>query len=195
MARPRSTSRDQMLEGAMHAFWSNGFEATSMADLVTATGSTRQSIYGDFESKLGLYRACFALYRDQIVAPALTPLESDQTGTEAIARYFETQIALAESTGLPGPGCLVGNAMTEMAPTDPEIRRLVEEHDARLETAFSKALPKSLSAARRRELAQFIVVAAQGLWAVSRVTNSADALRSRASTIVSLLERELSDGA
>lgn len=190
MARPRSSTHDQMLERAMHAFWANGFEATSMADLVTATGSTRQSIYGDFESKLGLYHACFAMYREQVVAPALTSFEADQPGIEAIERYFETQIALAERTGLPGPGCLVGNAMTEMAPSDPQVMTLVEQHNARLEAAFSKALPERLPTGRRQELAEFLVVSAQGLWAISRVTSSADALRSRAATIVRMLEKE-----
>lgn len=166
-----------------------------MADLVAATRSTRQSIYGDFESKRGLYQACFAMYRDQVVAPALIPFDEEQPGIEAIARYFEAQISLAEATGLPGPGCLVGNAMTEMAPGDQEIRRLVEQHNARLEAAFSKALPKTLPTERKQDLAEFLVVAAQGLWAISRVTTSADSLRSRAATIVGMLEKELSDDA
>jgi len=193
MARPRTTSRDQTLERAMHAFWTNGYEATSMADLVAATGATRQSIYGDFDSKHGLYQACFALYREQIVAPALVPFEIAGPDLAAIARYFETQIKLAEVTGLPGPGCLVGNAMTEMAPSESEILKLVEEHNARLEASFTNALPRHLLSARKRDLAQFLVVAAQGLWAMSRVTNSADELRSRAATIVRLLEKELRD--
>lgn len=179
----------------MHAFWSAGFEATSMADLVVATGSTRQSIYGDFSSKQGLYRACFELYRKRVVEPALAPFYADATGLSAVTAYFEAQISLAESMGLPGPGCLVGNAMTERAPIDAEVMTLVEEHNTRLETAFAKALPEQLSAERKRELAQFLVVAAQGLWAVSRVTSSADALRSRAVTIVGLLERELNHDA
>ncbi len=192
MARPRSTPRDETLEKAMHAFWVNGFEATSMADLVAATGSTRQSIYGDFDSKQGLYQACFALYRAQVVAPALVPFD-EEPGLHAITRYFETQISLAEATGLPGPGCLVGNAMTEKAPSDPAISCLVKDHNAHLEAAFSKALPEYLPAERKRKLAQYLVVAAQGLWAVSRVTDSVAELRSRANTIVRLLEKELQD--
>ncbi len=176
----------------MHAFWVHGFEATSMADLVEATGSTRQSIYGDFESKRGLYRACFDHYRDRVVLPALTPFGAEEAGLEALAAYFETQIGLAQSLGLPGPGCLVGNAMTETAPDDCEIRSCVEDHNRRLERAFGSALPNSLANERRTELARFLVVAAQGLWAVSRVTSSAEELRARAVTIIKLVERELS---
>ncbi len=181
-----------MLERAMKAFWAAGFEATSMADLVAATGSTRQSIYGDFGGKRQLYCACFDLYRFKVVEPALAPFYADRPELSAIAAYFETQISLAEAVGLPGPGCLVGNAMTELAGREADVMTLVMEHNARLESAFLKALPPTLPDQRRQALAQFLVVAAQGLWAVSRVTDCADALRSRAATIVSLLEKELS---
>ncbi|MEM6902905.1 MAG: acetate--CoA ligase family protein, partial [Pseudomonadota bacterium] len=37
---------------------------------------------------------------------------------DAIAQYFETQISAAEQAGLPGPGCFVANAATEVAPHD-----------------------------------------------------------------------------
>lgn len=176
----------------MTAFWSNGFEATSMAELVAATGATRQSIYGDFGGKRQLYYACFDLYRFKVVEPALAPFRADRPGLSAIAAYFETQISLAEAVGLPGPGCLVGNAMTELARRDADVMTLVMEHNARLERAFDLALPATLPDQRRQALAAFLVVAAQGLWALSRVTHSVAELRSRAATIVGLLEREVS---
>ena len=175
----------------MNAFWAHGFAATSMADLVEATGSTRQSIYGDFESKNGLYRACFDRYREQVVLPALAHF-GDGGGSTAIAAYFEAQISLAERVGLPGPGCLVGNAMTETAPGNDAVRKEVEAHNERLERAFASVLPPSWPDERRRELAQFLVVAAQGLWALSRVTPDAAGLRARAATIVQMIEREIS---
>ncbi|WP_298337293.1 TetR/AcrR family transcriptional regulator [uncultured Erythrobacter sp.] len=177
----------------MYAFWQYGFEATSMADLITATGSTRQSIYGDFGNKDGLYRACFDLYRDEIVQPAISPLVDAESGLDSIAEYFETQIARAEAMGLPGPGCLVGNAMTEMAPCDQEIGDLVKQHNDRLTAGFANALPGHLTAAKRQELADFFVIAAQGLWAVSRVTASADELRARVRTILRMIQKEIED--
>jgi len=164
-----------------------------MADLVAATGSTRQSIYGDFGSKDGLYRACFDLYRGEVVRPAIAPLAESGSGLGAIAQYFETQIARAEAMGLPGPGCLVGNAMTETAPCNQDIRDVVKQHNDRLAAGFAKALPAHLPVAKRRELSDFLVIAAQGLWAISRVTDSADALRAKAKTILRMIQREIDD--
>ncbi|MEP1422414.1 MAG: helix-turn-helix domain-containing protein [Erythrobacter sp.] len=191
MPRPRTSPKDEVLRGAMHAFWQNGFEATSMADLVAATGSTRQSIYGDFGNKDGLYRACFALYREEVVQTAVAPLTHEDAGLDGIAGYFETQIARAEAIGLPGPGCLVGNAMTETAPCDKDINALVCQHNDLLAQCFAEALPKRLPPAKREELSQFLVVAAQGLWAISRVTSCADTLRARAKTILQMIRLEI----
>lgn len=193
MPRPRAASQDDVLKSAMHAFWKRGFEATSMADLVAATGSTRQSIYSDFGNKDGLFRACFSLYRDEVVLPAIAPLNRSDSALEVIPEYFETQIARAEAMGMPGPGCLVGNAMTETAPNDEQIRKLVNAHNQRLAMAFASALPERLPEAKRSELAEFLVVAAQGLWAMSRVTSSADQLRARAKTIVRMIQKEIDD--
>lgn len=174
----------------METFWAKGFEATSISELVQATGSTRQSLYADFDNKEGLYDACFDLYRDQVVLPALEPFEGNAVGLPSLEAYFEKQISLAEEIGLPGPGCLVGNAMTETAPISAQVEQRVKDHNVRLERAFSKALPPALSDHKRAELAGFLVVAAQGLWAMSRVTKNGSDLRSRAATILRLTERE-----
>jgi len=191
MPRPRSLPREEVLKKAMMTFWTNGFEGTSISDLVAATGSTRQSLYGDFGSKDGLYQACFDVYRDQVVMPALKPFETQAAGSDALRAYFETQISLAQEIGLPGPGCLVGNAMTETAPANPNVRQCVADHNARLERAFVRALPNTLLEGKKSELARFLVVAAQGLWAMSRVTASGEDLRVHARTIVRLVERDI----
>lgn len=193
MARPRTISKDDVLRSSMNAFWHKGFEGTSMADLIAATGSTRQSIYGDFGSKDGLYRACFEAYRQDIVEPAIAPLNQPTQGLAGIARYFETQIALAQKVGLPGPGCLVGNAMTETAPNDQSVRELVHQHNQRLADAFANALPPGLNRDKRQELSDFLVIAAQGLWAMSRVTSDANKMRARARTIVNMIQKEIED--
>jgi TetR/AcrR family transcriptional repressor of nem operon len=43
---------------AMRRFWTHGSEATSVQDLVDATGSNRAAIYGTFGGKKGMFLAC-----------------------------------------------------------------------------------------------------------------------------------------
>jgi TetR/AcrR family transcriptional repressor of nem operon len=44
MARHKDFDRDQALHKAMEVFWSRGYEAASIEDLVTHMGINRQSI-------------------------------------------------------------------------------------------------------------------------------------------------------
>jgi TetR/AcrR family transcriptional repressor of nem operon len=45
MARPREFEPHEALNRAMHLFWQKGYEDTSMADLVAATGVSRYGFY------------------------------------------------------------------------------------------------------------------------------------------------------
>ncbi len=57
MARPREFDRDQVVDRAVDVFWRKGFEATSIRDLVEATGLNRGSLYNTFGDKAGLFEA------------------------------------------------------------------------------------------------------------------------------------------
>ncbi len=161
-----------------------------------ATGANRQAIYSGVGGKSELYRAGFVAYQAAIVSPAFSVVEQSDAGLDAIGSFFERQIACAEAMGLPGPGCLVANAMTETAPHDPEIAAEVAAHHARLKAGFAHALANdapTLPCADRLALADFLVVAAQGLWSMSRTLASASPLRAHVSTILSLLRARLRD--
>lgn len=161
-----------------------------MDKLVRDTGVSRHGIYASAGGKRDLFLRGFAAYQREIVSPAISVLESEAATLDAIAAYFETQIALAELIGLPGPGCFVANAMTETAPHDPDVRVQVEYHNARLKAAFRNALQKSFDLIAPDELdalAEFIATTAQGLWSKSRVVETASPLRAHVATLMSLL--------
>lgn len=54
MPRQGQYSESAILECAMHAFWARGYEATSMNDLVEATGINRSSIHTAYADKRAL---------------------------------------------------------------------------------------------------------------------------------------------
>src|SRR5215469_3464343 len=53
--RPREFEETTVLDRALDAFWSSGYEATSLDDLAAATGLARGSIYAAFHDKEELY--------------------------------------------------------------------------------------------------------------------------------------------
>jgi len=197
MPRPKTHTADTLADRALTVFWSRGYNATSMDDLVRATKVSRHGIYSDFGGKRELFLACFQRYQELVVSPAFEAVERPGAGLSEIANYFEHQIARAEEGGLPGPGCFVANAATEAAPHDGDVLKQVEAHNDRLRRGFSAALKNALPEGMARDgaeierLAETVLIFATGLWSLSRVTASADRLRKAARTFLSSLERQL----
>lgn len=194
MPRSRSHTKYSLATSAMKQFWMHGYEATSLDDLVKSTGVSRHGIYGDYGGKRALFLASLHAYQTSIVTPAFANVEIDNANLDAVAVYFEHQINRADNMGLPGPGCLIANTMTEVAPHDDDVRKLVDEHNARLWRGFRNALrnegPK-LSENEIDSLAISMVVFAQGLWSASRVTSEASSLRQAVHTFLNLISTRI----
>ena len=179
---PRSTSftADQLAERALQHFWVEGFHASSMDDLVKATGISRHGIYATFGGKKALFLACFDQYQKSVVTPAFKMVEKPDADLADVSAYFEHQIALGEAAGLPGPGCFVANSATEVAPNDPAVMELVNQHNGRLKQGFAGAIQQSspsLERSRALEIAEVMVIFTNGLWMMSRGVTDANILR------------------
>ena len=64
MARHKEFDRDETLQKAMEVFWSRGYEAASIEDLVKHMGINRQSLYDTFGDKHRLYLLALDRYRE-----------------------------------------------------------------------------------------------------------------------------------
>ena len=184
MPRPRSYSRAQVIDTAMQRFWYFGFEATSIDDLVRATGVSRHGLYTEFSGKEALFEVCLAAYSNSVVTPAFQQVEAEGATLNEVNSFFVQQIALAETVGLPGPGCLMANTMTEVAPHQTPVLALVAQHNDRLKAGFENALRGSVRSTGKRpsrqvigELADLLVIFTNGLWSVSRTIDDGRQLK------------------
>ena len=64
MGRPREFNVDKALEQALHVFWRQGYEGTSINDLTQAIGITKPSLYAAFGNKEDLFRKALDRYID-----------------------------------------------------------------------------------------------------------------------------------
>jgi TetR/AcrR family transcriptional regulator, transcriptional repressor for nem operon len=196
MPRAANLTRDEIIERSLARFWTYGYLGTSIDDLTRETGATRHALYQTFGGKRDLFLACLDAYRDAVVTPAFARVEEKDSGLAEIAGYFEHQIARGEAHGLPGPGCLIANTMTEMAPHDDEIAAHVHAHHARLAAGFRRALANASRGAglSRKELGEFaelLATSAQGLWSFSRTVTDAADLRRFVTTLLHLIEHRI----
>lgn len=120
----KSYKETDVLERAMLAFWARGYEATSINDLVEATGINRGSIYAAFDDKHGLFTQALQHYDRVHRQDYLNRLAANHGPKDAILTAFK-DAARNTGRGAKPAGCLLVNTALELSPHDPEIRRFV----------------------------------------------------------------------
>lgn len=132
---------DATLTRAMQTFWAHGYEATSMQDLVAATGVNRASIYATYGDKRALFLTALRKYDGEIRRRMLAELAETKTPAEAIAAVFDKFIG--QTTVPQGNwGCFLVNTALELAAHDGEISELVNAAQDEIEAFFLAMIRK-----------------------------------------------------
>lgn len=108
----------------MQLFWSKGYEATSLQDLLVAMGLSKSSFYQGFGGKKELFIRCITRYRDHISQRLTGFLNKADSGLAFIERLLLNAAAEAQQPEHLRRGCLLMNTATEFAQKD----RQVAEH-------------------------------------------------------------------
>ena len=145
MARTRTFDEQAVIADAMTVFWRKGYEATSIDDLVQATGINRASMYGTFGSKEGLLLAALDHYVLAINRERLKLLQGKGTVRECLAAYFDSLIAFSTGDGR-GLGCLLTNTAIELSPRNARIRKKLKAIFEHVETAFRRLVERGQAA-------------------------------------------------
>ncbi|MGC7404238.1 TetR/AcrR family transcriptional regulator [Pandoraea pneumonica] len=137
--RPREFDYDEVVDRAIALFRQRGFGATSIADLVEATGLTRGSLYKAFTDKKSVYVAALERYvslgHERIRAIA----RGEGSGRERVAKLLAHY--LEQSQGEPGRlGCLVVATGLEATVVDPDIAHMFEQALKHLERTLSELI-------------------------------------------------------
>lgn len=138
MVRIREFDPNEALEAAMETFWELGYQATSIDDLVHATGVSRYGLYTAFGNKHQLFQAALGSYRKRL-ASVLEPLAGKDAALPEVLAFFEhTRKEWNQPTQR--LGCLLGNTATELSRGDDAIAAIVHKALEELKRLFEKAL-------------------------------------------------------
>lgn len=124
MGRSREFDEKAALFRAMELFWKQGYEKTSLNDLVEYMGVHRKSLYDTFGDKHTLFLKTVDCYSEFIKAKLETEILRAKTAKQAIYFIFDF---IAEKSGDESLGCFFVNAATELAPRDEELAKKTEE--------------------------------------------------------------------
>lgn len=122
--RPLEFDPDDALAAAMRLFWSQGYEATSLQDLLGRMGIARSSFYQAFRSKHALFIRAVDRYRDGLVADLRTRLAAAESGLAFLRDMLASVADDARGKNRPR-GCLVFNSAAEFGQSDAQVAATV----------------------------------------------------------------------
>jgi TetR/AcrR family transcriptional repressor of nem operon len=193
MARHKEFNRDEVLHKAMEVFWSRGYKATSIQDLVRHMGINRQSLYDTFGDKHALYLQALDCYREIEGRKVLELLERPGPVKKTLRQFFEGVVERALSDEQ-RRGCFMGNATSELAGRCKETAARTCSNTAATEEAFYRALLRGkkdgeLKGVRDpRAVARFLCSSLQGLILTAKATQDRKTLDDVVKVTLSVLD-------
>ena len=173
IGRPREFDVDEAIDAAMHVFWSQGYNGTSLPDLIKGTGLSRGSLYKAFGDKRTLFLLALDSYAlaaaDRLSATLQESGHAKVVIRKALSRYAQLSIGMAGQRG-----CLLLATATEMVPHDAEISQRASRMFAGIQHAFSDAIQRGKEAGEITQvvdsatLAQLLLCLVQGMRAVGK---------------------------
>lgn len=139
IGRPLEFDPNQAIDAAMQLFWRNGYESSSLQQLITTMRLSKSSFYQAFKSKHNLFQNCVKHYETTLIDDLNDQLESADNGVDFIKTLFHSvteQCIDAESR----KGCLLMNTVSEFAQDDPIIAELVRNSLERFYEVLLKAV-------------------------------------------------------
>jgi len=140
VGRPRKFDMEHVLNLAMETFWAKGYEATSMADLMAATGLHKGSIYQAFGSKHELFIAALRRYLEIMRQEKNETLSRANSPLEGIRLVAHNMLDRMDGHSSCPKGCMVVNTIVELAPHDPEVEKILNEHTGLMQSSLIDAV-------------------------------------------------------
>ncbi len=137
MARPREFDEERALDRAMRVFWTQGYEGTSLHDLLQAMEISKSSFYETFGSKRDLFMRSLEHFDATQALHAVTKLDADVPVKTIIAEMFAVIIDRAVNQK---HGCMFGRSAVELSHRDPVVRKRAAAGIRSVEDTFHKAV-------------------------------------------------------
>lgn len=188
MARPRTFDDEHVLNVVLETFWRSGFEATSLADLVAATGLKKGSLYGAFGDKQSMFCKAIGVYDARYVDSAIAMM-ADKPGDEAIALLMSLP---AEAVRMGDTrGCFLCNTLQETGQLAADTRTTAQNSQRKLRGAVQAALERCVSPGKpdAASIDEWLALYF-GLRVLSRANMSADELLGIAKRATGRLEKQ-----
>jgi AcrR family transcriptional regulator len=182
--RAPEATRDKLLRAAFDEIYRRGFQAASLDTILAQAGVTKGALYHHFPTKAALGIAVV----DEVVKGLLLErwlgVLASQPGDPVTALQATLRFRAANLTaGEIALGCPLNNLAQEMSPLDEDFRRSIETTFEAWRDGFAEALRRGQaegsvrSDVDARQVATFIVAAAEGSYGLAKNAQSSSMVR------------------
>jgi AcrR family transcriptional regulator len=166
--RPREFDTEDALDKALHVFWRQGYEGTSLSDLTEAMGISRPSLYAAFGNKEELFRLALDRYAEHGPGAVQRKALTEPTARRVVERLLR---GVAESLTDPNnpPGCLAVQGALSCGDAAESIKHELCSRRSASEAALAERFERAKqegdlgSAVNPASLARFVVTITQGM--------------------------------
>lgn len=167
MARPIEFDRPQAVNRAVALFWRQGYQATTLADLLQAMGIGRSSFYAAFTDKRTFFIECLDLWAARTL-DLLERARTEMPPVDALQDFFQRGFVGARGTKA-NWGCMLVNTVLEMAGVDDDLAARASRHLGDMQRIFQACLRDAgATPARAEELAAMLMLFNEGIRVSSR---------------------------
>ncbi|MEM7110520.1 MAG: TetR/AcrR family transcriptional regulator [Bacteroidota bacterium] len=168
--------KNDVLKKVTQLFWSQGYNGTSMQDLVDVTGLNRSSIYNSFGDKFNLYEESLKYYQNKQNEKLAKYFSKDKSPKERIIVLFE-ETAKDITSQQSKDGCFMSNCTTELGNSNPRIHDFLVRNKDAVTTTFKNLILEAQkgkeidSSKNANDLAAFLFSSLQGLRVTGMLEN------------------------
>ncbi|GAA1702230.1 TetR/AcrR family transcriptional regulator [Fodinicola feengrottensis] len=156
----------------MAEFYTHGYHATAMSDLLRVTKLHKGSLYGAFGDKHQLFLTILQRYAQQRTTAAATDLRAPKPPILGIGHYLQRISRNAAGQR----GCLLANTALELLPGNEEVAQIVDHTQREIQRELAGALDRAriqglLSVPQNNTVvARYLFTVVEGLWELGRTT-------------------------
>ncbi len=167
--------RNDIIDKSITLFWHNGFNASSMQQVVQATGLKPGSLYLSFGNKEAIFREALERYAEKSITQIRNTLDSAVSVGEGICAIFEK--CVQESTREKYCSCFLVKTQLELAAERNELYDFASAKLGEIESLYQSYLEKEFNATLSRRRAVSLMLHVFGLRVYGYQRGSADLMR------------------
>jgi TetR/AcrR family transcriptional repressor of nem operon len=181
------------LEKAMQVFWTRGYEAASLAELLDNMGISRKSMYDTFGNKQSLFLKALEHYAQTRLRKFREQLSLPGSSLNNIELLLQDMQSMHGTSG--SKGCLLGTCAADFNTDDVEIAPILRSYFNRLENIYYEAISQAQAAGELNtkvdphDMARMLLCTTQGMALLGRVLDSETIPRSVVSVTIEALKK------